>query len=718
MQQINTHIENTIENSLGLNETPKKALRQAYALAELTQDKQTFFGESCFNFALETAKIVLDLQLGQEATAAAIAYITVEYSGLNTQDVTDQLGTTIGKLITGIQQMGSLTLAQNNRSSHQADSLRRMLLAIVSDVRVVVIKLAEQLCVMRAIKHGDKNLRVKLAEETSTVYAPLANRLGIHQLKWELEDLSFYYLNPEVYKHIAKQLQQRRVEREQNIKAVIETLQTLLKKEKINAEVYGRAKHIYSIHRKMQRKSVNFDQIYDAQAIRVLVPAIEDCYTVLSLAHNTWTPISEEFDDYIQNPKPNGYQSVHTAVIGPHDKNFEIQIRTHQMHEDAEKGVAAHWIYKEGGEKQAVGHEQQIAWLRQLLQWQKELTTDDTIPDDLEKKILEDRVYVFSPKGEIVDLPYGATPLDFAYTIHTEVGHRCRGAKVNGKIVPLTYTLNTGERVEVLTASRSQPSRDWLILQRGYLKTTRARAKVLNWFKHQDSDYHLEEGKAMLERELNRLNLTINLDKIANQLNFKSSDSMLTALGNGDMKMSQILNLISKNIPKKPIEKATDTAKIGTSKKPAGDGGVMIYGVGDMVTRIAQCCKPVPGDPIIGYITIGKGVSIHQRDCKHIIEDARNHQDRIIEVQWRNKDQENYAVDIVIEAYDRTGLVRDITNTLANEKINVSRLDSHLDKNQQTARINLTIEISDIAELGRILDRLHQLPNVYQVVRA
>lgn len=706
--------------NLTLKQPVNERFKQACHLGALIEDQQTFFGESCFSFALNMASLVVELQLDQEAATAAIAYVCSQYGGLKIEDINEQLDNTMGQMITGIQRMDALAHLQNQHQLQQSDNLRRMLLAIVSDVRVVVIKLTEQLCIMRAIKNCQHNLQQELAEQTKNIYAPLANRLGIHKLKWELEDLSFYYLQPDIYKNIAKSLQQRRVEREKNINIMIGELTTLLKQSDIKADIYGRAKHIYSIYRKMQRKNVDFDQIYDAHAIRILVPSNDDCYTTLSMVHNTWIPISEEFDDYIQNPKANGYQSIHTVVIGPGENNFEIQIRTHQMHEDAEKGVAAHWVYKEGGQsKQQGGHEQQIAWLRQLLEWQKEVSDEKAVPNDLEKKIFEDRIYVFTPQGRIIDLPQGATPLDFAYTIHTEVGHRCRGAKIHGKIVPLTHTLTTGDQVEILTASKSQPSRDWLIIQRGYLKTARARAKVLSWFKQQDTNYHTEEGRSLLEREMNRLKLTANLDKIANQLNFKSSETMLTALGNSDIKMSQIINLINKDARKEKNNKADDIAPIhGPSKKKEdGNSDIMIYGVGGMVTKLAQCCKPVPGDPILGYVTIGHGVSIHRPDCKNITNELSNHSDRIIEVEWRQKNQQNYGVDIEVEAYDRSGLVRDITNTLANEKIHVRRLNTSTDQGQQVAKITLTIEIYDVNELGRILDRIHQLPNIYHAVR-
>ncbi|MCP4476277.1 MAG: bifunctional (p)ppGpp synthetase/guanosine-3',5'-bis(diphosphate) 3'-pyrophosphohydrolase [Gammaproteobacteria bacterium] len=729
MVQAMTNLPRLDDHSIDINrwlgELSVKAgaeslLRQACTLSRVTEDQMLFYGESCFSLGLEMASQVAAFYLDPELLAAAIVYGGVEYGDLKLEDVEEQLGAKVAKMVHSTQKMSALTTLRAKGDHKQIDNLRRMLLALVSDVRIVLIKLAERLCIMRAVKHSDDALKKEMANETMAIYAPLANRLGIHQFKWELEDISFRYLHAETYKKIAKQLQQRRVEREQNINAIIEALQTLLGKAGIKAEVYGRAKHIYSIYRKMMRKGVDFSRIYDAHAVRILVNNVDECYQVLSIAHQAWPAIAEEFDDYIHSPKPNGYQSIHTAVVGPGEKSFEIQIRTHQMHEDAEKGVAAHWIYKEGSSAQDDSYEQKVAWLRQLLEWQKEMVHEEQFSSELENRIFEDRVYVFTPGGEIVDMPQGATPLDFAYAIHTEVGHRCRGVKVNGRMVPLTYALHTGECVEVLTGKSGGPSRDWLVPQRGYLQTSRARAKVLHWFKQQEIDRHIEEARSLLEREWQRLGIeSVSLDKVANKLNYKTVDSMLASLGSGDLRISAIVNQVER-------QKRGDQPAPIAEEKPVplktrqidqGKGDVLIYGVGDMLTRIAKCCKPVPGDLIVGYLTRGFGVSVHHQQCKNIPAEGSNGENRLIEVEWRYKNQQYYLVDIHVNAYDRPGLVRDVSHALANQGISITRLNTHLNKTNGLAYVELTIEVVDLSELDKILQHIEQLPNVYEVKR-
>lgn len=567
---------------LPLAQAPTLLLKNACQLSQLTEDHLTFWGSSCFIQGLQIAELLAELPLDQEAIAAAIAYTSVEYGDLKLEDVKEQLGSSVETLVQGIQKMGALTSFQAGQAHKQIDQLRRMLLAMVTDVRVVVVKLAERLCIMRAIKSQPNAILQQLSQETLQIYAPLANRLGIHLLKWELEDIAFHYLHPDLYKDIALKLQERRPEREKNINTVVNTLKEALLTMNIHATVYGRAKHIYSLYKKMQRKNIDFSKIYDAYAIRVLTNNIQDCYTALSIAHELWTPITKEFTDYIRAPKANGYQSIHTAVIGPHQKNVEIQFRTHQMHADAEKGVAAHWIYKEG-KKVTQNYEEKVAWLRQLLAWQKEVSQENNMPTDVEKKILEDRVYVFTPQGQIIDLPIGATPLDFAYAVHTAIGHRCRGAKINSKIVPLTYSLKTGEKVEILTAREEKPSLDWLIPQRGYLKTSRARAKVLHWLKEHTTHLSTDPEKTLsLQKELLKPTST-------------------------------------KNTPKDSPEK----------------NNIIVHGLSHVMTQLAKCCTPLSGTPIIGYITQNRGITIHRQDCKNTLARLQTHQHRMIEVSWK-----------------------------------------------------------------------------------
>lgn len=718
VDNIPRNTENNIDtsawlNSLALKKPVSNHLKLACEIGQATEDHLNFFGHSCFLQAIHIAELIQALDLNQDAMAAAILYTCIKYGDLHLDNTEEIFGKNIRNLIKGIEKMSALASLRKDNNDHQVDNLRRMLLAMVTDVRVVVIKLAERLCIMRCLKTLPEKTKKHYAAETMQIYAPLANRLGIHTLKWELEDVAFRYLKPDVYVDIARHLQQRRSEREQNILLIIKLIQQTLAKENIKAEINGRAKHIYSIYRKMQRKNVDFTQIYDTHAVRILLTDVKDCYAALSLVHDLWAPIKEEFDDYINAPKANGYQSIHTAVIGPNNKTFEIQIRTQQMHDDAEKGVAAHWLYKEGGKK-AGGYEEKVEWLRQLLSWQKELAHEQDMPADLEKKILEDRIYVFTPQGKIVDLPAGATPLDFAYSIHTDVGHRCRGAKIAGKIVPLTYALKTGEQVEILTTNKNQPSRDWLIPKRGYLKTSRARAKVMHWFKQQSNEQHAEEGKRILDRELQRLSIdNVNLEKTAHHFHFKTSEAFFAALGNGDIKITAILYYIEEKTQQKLTPEKIAQPKVTTSKSKATGDNVTIYGVGNMLTQIAKCCKPVPGDPILGYVTQGHGVSIHHRDCKNIAGDSKTQQDRIIQVEWRIKQQRFYSVDVEIKAYDRPGLVRDVTNVIAIEKIHITKLNVIVNQKEHYSTIQLTIEVHNLNELGKILDKINQLPNVF-----
>ncbi len=691
-------------------------IRSANLLARIAgEDHTNPYNQNCFLQGLEIAEEIVHLNLGEEVIAAALIFPAVEYANLSLDDIEEQLGTKVAQLIKNTQSLhviGSL----DAQSHKQIDAIRKMLLSMIKDVRVVMLKLAERVSVMRACHHLADKKRLRLAKETMAVYAPLASRLGAHLMKWQLEDISFAILEPESYKAIAKMLKERRIDREARVHTLTSQLNQFLRDTNIAGEVQGRAKHIYSIHRKMQRKKVDISEIYDAIALRILVPEVKDCYTLLSYVHDTWHPIKEEFDDYVANPKPNGYRSIHTAAHDEQGKTFEVQIRTFQMHEESEMGVAAHWAYKEG--TQTSGYEEKIKWLRQLLEWQKEMSADEELPAELEKNVFEDRIYVFTPGGDVIDLPNGATPLDFAYHIHTDLGHRCRGAKVKNKLVPLTSQLQLGDVVEILTSKNAQPSRDWLIPQRGYLKSARARAKVLNWFKKQDFTHHIDDGRNILEREIKRLSLDPpNMDKLASELGYKQSDLMFAALGHGDLRLTQVINKLQNKLDINPIPTqefyAIENKKFG--KKYQGD--IAIYGVGDLLTQIANCCKPVPGDPIIGYITQGHGVSIHHRDCKNITNLSDEYANRLIEVDWITETRSAYPVDIEVHAYDRPGLVSDVAQILANDKISIVRLITNINRKQHMATITVTIEICDLNDLGRIIDRFNQIPNVKSVKR-
>lgn len=670
---------------------------------------------------LGIADILLSLGLDSETLATAIIYPSYQLHQVHTDKISELLNESINKLLHDILQMQSLGKLQNieiqnldQRSHHQIENLRKMLLAMVSDVRAVLLIIAEQLWKLRNAKNLEKTEQVKLAREILHIYAPLANRLGIWQLKWEIEDLCLRYLQPEIYTEIAKGLTSRRLEREEYIQNMLNLLTKMIQDIHIQKfEVSGRVKHIFSIYNKMQRKNVSLDKIYDTAALRVLVPEITDCYTVLGLLQNTWEQIPEEFDDYINRPKPNGYRSIHTVVIGPENRVVEIQIRTHQMHQESELGVAAHWRYKEGV-LQTAHYEAKIALLREIMAWQKEIVGEEK-PETKQalQNLFTDRVYVFTPNGDIVDLIQGATPLDFAYQIHSEVGHRCRGAKVGGKIVPLTYQLKTGDYIEILTAKEANPSRDWLIPQRGFLKTPRARAKAAHWFKIHDAVQNISSGRDLLEKELkrNKIHEKYDLDAIAEKMNYKSSDDLLAALAIGDASVPQVAHHIRK-IPQPHIEPTV--TKI---HEPIKTTGIQILGVNNLLTQSARCCKPLPGDDIIGYVTRNRGITIHRIDCRNMQNASKTNNQRTIQVTWGEKQTETHAVDLIVRAVDRTGLLRDITTILAGEKINVLGLQTHKAVQVAEADIYITIEIAGIDQLKKAIGLLQHASGVLKVAR-
>lgn len=675
---------------------------------------------------LEIAEILADLKLDQDSLVAAVLYRGVREGKIKLTEVRHQFGAVVAKLIEGVLRMAAISDSLNPRESMvlsaqtQVENLRKMLVAMVDDVRVALIKLAERTCAIRAVKNANEGRRQRVAREVFDIYAPLAHRLGIGHIKWELEDLSFRYLEPEQYKQIAQLLHERRVDREQYITTVVQQLREALSDTQIKAEVKGRAKHIYSIWRKMQKKGLQFSQIYDVRAVRVLVPEVRDCYTALGIVHTLWRHIPKEFDDYIANPKENGYRSLHTAVIGPEGKVLEVQIRTSAMHEEAELGVCAHWKYKGTDVNSTSSHyEEKISWLRQVLEWHEELGDIGGLAEQLRVDIEPDRVYVFTPDGHVIDLPKNATPLDFAYRVHTEIGHACRGAKINGRIVPLNYSLQTGEQVEVITSKQGTPSRDWLNPNLGYVTTSRARAKIVHWFKLQARDQNVIAGKAMLERELARLDLPpVNYELLAERVNLKTAEDMFAALGATDLRLNQVVHQAQQLVEP---ERDSDNFELIPRKTPTPRVGkrddVQIQGVGNLMTQIAGCCHPLPGDPIIGYITQGRGVSIHRQDCANALQLASREPERIIQVSWGPEPEKTYPVEIFIHAYDRAGLLRDISQVLLNEKINVISVNTQSNKEDSTAHMSLTIEIPSLDALGRLLGRISQLPNIIEARR-
>src|SRR5690554_1786122 len=578
------------------------------------EDRLWAAGSSSFRIGIEMAQVLAELRLDQTSLVAAILYRAVREERVALEVIRKEFGDEVAMLINGVQQMAAISSIHHplkgnvlGQSEGQLDNVRKMLVTMIDDVRVALIKLAERTCAIRGVKNAPEEKRMRVAREVFDIYAPLAHRLGIGHIKWELEDLSFRYLHETAYKKIARQLDEKRLDRESYLQKVLKDLGDELRSAGIQAELAGRVKHIYSIWRKMRRKGIDFSQVYDVRAVRVLVPDVRDCYAALGIVHSLWRHIPNEFDDYIANPKENGYQSLHTAVIGPEGKVMEVQIRTHKMHEEAELGVCAHWLYKgTDSANRSTGYEAKINWLRQVLEWQEELGDLSGLADHLSCDIASDRVYVFTPEGHVVDLPQGATPVDFAYRVHTEVGHACRGARVNGRIVPLTYPLKTGDQVYILTANNQAPSRDWLNPSLGYIQTSRARAKVTHWFKQQHRDQNIADGRAILEDEFRRLSLYgVDLDDLARKVNYLNADDMFAAVGAGDLRPAHVANTAQEML--EPQEKQLDLKLLGNRKgQYETDSDIQIRGVGKLKTQVAKCCKPLPGDAIDGYITVGR----------------------------------------------------------------------------------------------------------------
>jgi len=709
-------------------------LRRACLIAEqgereaIAADDVWASGVSSYQTGLEMAQILADLRADQDTLVAAVLYRTVREGRVPLPHITEDFGPDVGSLIEGVMRMAAISAISNptrkavlGQQQGQLDNVRKMLVAMVDDVRVALIKLAERTCVIRGVKGADPERQRKVAREVFDIYAPLAHRLGVGHIKWELEDLAFRYLQPGAYKNIARLLDEKRTDREQYIVDVVSELRRQLQRTGIHGEVFGRAKHIYSIWRKMQKKQIDFYEVYDVRAVRILVPEIRDCYAVLGIVHSLWQHVPKEFDDYIATPKPNGYQSLHTAVIGPERKVLEVQIRTFAMHEAAELGIAAHWRYKEGAKGKAAqkdkasGYEHKIAWLRQVLEWHEQLG-DASVGEMLRGDVGMDRVYVFTPDGHVVDLAAGATPVDFAYGIHTEVGHRCRGAKVNGRIVPLNTALNTGEQVEILTSKEGGPSRDWLNASLGFVRTSSARAKIQAWFRQRDREENIVAGREMLERELRRLALEdVNIRELAGRLHQKSADDLYAALGAGDVRMSQVVGQLQLPVTR---EQEQQQELLPRAPQATREGrGVIVDGVGNLMTQMAGCCQPVPGDAIIGYVTVGRGVSVHRTDCPNIQAQLRDDPARIVEVSWGADSDVAYPVDIFVKAWDRTGLLRDIMFVFASERVNITAAHTQSSRKENTATMLFTVEISSLGLLGKLLARVEQLPSVIEVHR-
>ena len=687
-----------------------KAAYEFAARAHQGQVRKT--GEPYLEHPLNTAMILAEFHLDAETLAAALLHDVPEDCGVSLDEIEAKFGSQVVKLVDGVTKLNKLTSRARTRetkSKVQAENLRKMLLATAEDLRVVLIKLADRLHNMRTLGVLPAEKRHAIAQETLEIYAPLAHRLGVREAKWQLEDLAFRYLKPRVYHRIARLVAGKRAEREGFITEVSQILCQELDKVGIKAKVSGRPKHIYSIYRKMEKydaQGKNFKDIHDLLALRVLVDSISDCYKALGVIHNLWRPIPEEFDDFIANPKDNGYQALHTTVMCQSTTPLEIQIRTHDMHRVNEYGVAAHWLYKEGktGEK----FKDEIAWLQQIGDWREDLDSEEFL-ESVKTDVLVDRVFIYTPKGEIKELPRGATPLDFAFRIHTDLGYRCIGAKVNGRLEPLNYTLKNGDVVEIMASKADKgPSLDWLNPELGYIKTSHARSKVRQWFTKQERGQSIEAGKQIWDRELKRLGIVLpSVDKVAHLLGYDGADDLFAALGSGSINSSQIV------------------LKLSGELEPTGEGvavlpprkispvSINVLGVGDLLTRLANCCHPLPGDKIIGYITQGRGITVHRRDCPNIIHEEEK--ERLIKVEWGDVAQV-YPVTIQVDAWDRVGLVRDISAIIAEEGINLSEVSmgNHRDDN---VTLHFTLEVKSATQLSKIMSRIYSVWNVVSVTR-
>ncbi|MHB0857253.1 MAG: RelA/SpoT family protein [Anaerolineae bacterium] len=673
-------------------------------------DQMRVSGEPYITHPLEVATILTDLQMDVPSILASILHDTVEDTEVTTAQIKEEFGETVARLVDGVSKLRRLK--QKSKVEHgdldeeQAENLRKMFLAMVDDIRVVIIKLADRLHNMRTLHHMPPDRQRRTARETLDIFAPLANRLGIWQLKWQLEDLSFRYLEPEQYHRIADLLAERRAERAAYLERVIAMLRSRLEKDGLSVRITGRPKHIYSIYTKMAEKDRDFDQIYDVRGVRIIVQAVQDCYHVLGIVHSLWRPIPGEFDDYIAMPKDNLYQSLHTAVVSFDGRPLEVQIRTEEMHQIAEYGIASHWRYKEGGRRDKT-LENKIAWLRQATDWREDIADAHQFMDSMKSDVFAERVYVFTPKGEIVDLPKGSTPVDFAYQIHSEIGHRCRGAKVDGRLVSLDYQLHTGEQIEILTAKQGGPSRDWLNTHLNYVATQRARQKIRQWFRQERREQNIAAGREILERELRRLGFDQeSYSEIAALFRFNKVEDLLAAIGYGDISASQIAKKIDDSA------EPSDSLKLKAIPESAVSD-IQVAGVGDLLTRMGSCCKPVPGDPIVGYTTRGKGITVHRTDCTNVINLTDT--ERLIPVSWGRTEQA-YPVVIHIDAFDRAGLLRDIASVVADLSINMSSANVVTNKDH-SATITATVGIRSVSQLSALLSKLQSVRDVLDVRR-
>jgi GTP pyrophosphokinase len=686
------------------------AVSAAFAFAQEAHEGQVrVSGEPYITHPLAVAELLAGLGLDPVAVMAALLHDIPEDTEYSLGDVEERFGADTARLVDGVTKLSKFSTLTHEQQ--QAENIRKMFLAMAEDIRVVLIKLADRLHNMRTLGALPAEKQLRIAKQTAEIYAPLAERLGIWQIKWELEDLSFKYMDPEAYRSLASQLETHRRAREAYVLRAMDDLQVGLREAGIEAELSGRPKHIFSIHKKMVRKRAEFGEIYDVHALRVLVEDVRECYAALGVVHSLWRPIPGQFDDYIAMPKNNMYQSLHTAVVALDGKPLEVQIRSHDMHRVSEVGIAAHWRYKEGSRSDRA-YDAKLAWVRQLMEWQMDVSDATEFIEGVKLDIFQDQVFVFTPAGDVKDMPAGATPLDFAYRIHTEVGHACIGAKVNNRLVPLDYKLKNGDIVEIVTTKGAHgPSRDWLNI----VTTSHAKEKIRQWFKRQQRDENIAHGKQVLDRELHRLART-SLDKIPSeqweelteQHNFKTVDDFFAAVGYGQIGPQQIVSRLG------VVDDVDDVRLPQVAPPQPQPGGVRVRGVGDLLVRFSKCCHPIPGDPIIGFITRGRGVTVHLATCPTVINERAI--ERLIGVEWETATQQTYPIAILVEAYDRTGLLSEISNVVADDKINIIAASVNVHKDHR-ATVQATLEVSSVAQLSRVMAHLEQLKDVYSVQR-
>jgi GTP diphosphokinase / guanosine-3',5'-bis(diphosphate) 3'-diphosphatase len=739
----------TLMNLLPSNYTPadRELVERAYRVAEQAhREQKRASGEPYINHCIIVAGILAEMRVPPSVVAAGLLHDTVEDTDISLADLHRDFGEEVARLVDGVTKLTHLPrvsradllmedpvleaekrqiaerrgvpdpeleaaqMVRSRRYDIVSETLRKTFMAMGDDIRVVLIKLADRLHNMRTLGHMPEAKRRRIAQETLDIFAPLANRLGIWQIKWELEDLGFRYTNPDKYREIAANLAERRADREEQMIRIIQRLNSALNQVGIEAEITGRPKHIYSIYKKIERKGVPFEMVHDIRGVRILVKDIPACYATLGVIHTHWRPMPGEFDDYIAAPKDNFYQSLHTSVVYDDGKTLEVQIRTHEMNQSAELGIAAHWRYKEGAARDQA-YERHILWLRSLMEWRQDVEDAGEFVDSMKTDVFQDRVYVFTPRGDIIDLPSGSTPIDFAYHVHTDIGHRCRGAKINGKLVSLDYILKTGDKVEILTAKRGGPSRDWLNPNLGLVKTQRTRSKIRQWFKRQAREHNISQGKVLLERELHRLGLDeINLEQLARQHDYKAVEDLYVAIGCGDIPLGRFVNQLM-------LEEKDDEGYLFTTRPKVEPGvqshdTVSVVGLKGLLTTMARCCNPAPGDDIIGYITRGRGATIHRLDCPNML--RIRERERLVRVSW-GEPKKTYPVSVQIKAYDRDGLLRDVSTLIAEEGINLGQVRAVV--NQNIAAFDLILEVREVDQLTRVLTRLEALPNVLQAHR-